>query len=308
MAPSADLGRHHRQRGRALRHPRRLRPRHRHAVSVRQGQRRARPDDGVDRAVLGRQRDLAGDGRRGPAGGVPAGLCHRHAGALSAGDRDAAGAGVSRRCLRVSRDRRQQGAVEHGLRRRLDARGPVPGRDPRRHDPGHRGEGWRLRRRDVRLGDAVRAAVRARRRVRLCAARRDLAHHEDQGAAGRACAHAGHVASVRGAGLHGGGQSLDAACVSTDQGALVLAAEFFLSLAGAAADRAHRIRRLAFVAQGWRHRSLRRNDRSFPAGLPRPRDLVVSVSGAAVADDLADRRGTVEPDASCWPARWCCCR
>ena len=48
--------------------------------------------------------------------------------------------------------------------------------------------------------------------VRLCAARRDLAHDEDQGAAGRACAHAGDVAFVRGAGLHGGGQSLDAAC------------------------------------------------------------------------------------------------
>ena len=96
--------------------------------------------------------------------------------------------------------------------------------------------------------------------------------------------------------------------VSTDQGALVLAAEFFLSLAGAITDRAHRIRCLAFVEQGWRHRSLHRNDRSFPAGIPRPRDLIVSVSGAAVADDLADRRGTVEPDGSCWPARWCCCR
>ena len=33
---------------------------------------RARPDDGVDRAVLGRQRDLAGAGRRRPAGRVPA--------------------------------------------------------------------------------------------------------------------------------------------------------------------------------------------------------------------------------------------
>ena len=130
---AADLGRHHRHRGRDLRHPRRLRSRHRHPVSVRQGRRRARPDDGVDRAVLGRQRDLAGARRRRPAGGVPAGLCDRHAGALSAGDRHAAGAGVSRRGVRVPRDRRQQGAVEHGLRRRLDARRLCPGRDPRRH-------------------------------------------------------------------------------------------------------------------------------------------------------------------------------
>ena len=70
------------------------------------------------------------------------------------------------------------------------------------------------RRRHVRLGDAVRAAVRARRVVRLCAARRDLADDEDQGAARRSRARAGHLAALRGAGLHGGGQPLDAARVS----------------------------------------------------------------------------------------------
>ena len=59
-------------------------------------------------------------------------------------------------------------------------------------------EGRRLRRRHVRLGDAVRVAVRARRVVRLCAARRDLADDEDRGAAGRPRARAGrHGCSTR---------------------------------------------------------------------------------------------------------------
>ena len=51
--------------------------------------------------------------------------------------------------------------------------GFCPGRDPRRPDPGHRGQGRRLRRRHVRLGDAVRAAVRVRRRrsAMRCSAR-----------------------------------------------------------------------------------------------------------------------------------------
>ena len=51
----------------------------------------------IDRAVLGRQRDLAGARRRRIVGGIPESLCGHHAGALSAGDRDAAGACVPRR-------------------------------------------------------------------------------------------------------------------------------------------------------------------------------------------------------------------
>ena len=172
---------HHRHRGRDVRHPRRLRSRHRHPVSVRQGRARARPDDDLDRAVLGRQRDLAGAGRRRAVGRVPAGLCGDHAGVLPAGDRDAAGAGVPRRRVRVPRGRRRSKRCWNcGVRRRLDARRLLPGRDPRRPDPGHPGRERRVRRRRVRLGDAVRAAVRARRRRRLRAARRHLAGDEDR--------------------------------------------------------------------------------------------------------------------------------
>ena len=85
---------------------------------------------------------------------------------------------------------------------------------------------------------------------RLCAARRDLAHDEDHGAAGRPRAHASDMAPVRGAGLHGGGEPLDAARISPDRGALVLAAEFLLSLAGAAVDRTDRVRCLAVLRKG----------------------------------------------------------
>ena len=58
--------------------------------------------------------------------------------------------------------------------------GLVPGHHPRRPDPGRAHRERRIRRRRVRLGDAVCAAVRARRRGRLCAARRHLAGDEDR--------------------------------------------------------------------------------------------------------------------------------
>ena len=110
----------------------------------------------------------------------------------------------------------------------------VPGRDPRRADPGHQGRERRLRRRRVRLGDAVCAAVRARRGGGLRAARRHLAGNEDRGRGRRARARAGQGAAARGARLHGGGEPVDAACVRADRRALVLDAEHLLSLAGAA--------------------------------------------------------------------------
>ena len=53
MVSPGDLGRADRRRGRDVRHPRRLRPRHRHPVSVRQERKPARPDDALDRAVSG---------------------------------------------------------------------------------------------------------------------------------------------------------------------------------------------------------------------------------------------------------------
>ena len=66
----------------------------------------------------------------------------------------------------------QQDAL--GLRLRRPARRwpPSARADPRRPDPGHHGRERRVRRRRLRLGDAVRGAVRPRRggRLRACSA------------------------------------------------------------------------------------------------------------------------------------------
>ena len=72
-------------------------------------------------------------------------------------------------------------------------------------------EGRRLCRRGFRLGDAVRAALRVQRRIRLRVARRDLARHEDHGPGGRSGARPRHMAALRRAGVHGRGQPVDAA-------------------------------------------------------------------------------------------------
>ena len=91
-------------------------------------------------AVLGRQRDLAGAGRRRIVGGLPARLRGHHAGVLHSGHRDAAGAGVPRRRLRIPR-RLAGGKAKwnfaftggsHACR-------ALPRRGPRRHDSGHQG-------------------------------------------------------------------------------------------------------------------------------------------------------------------------
>ena len=67
----------------------------------------------------------------------PRAYADHHAGAVSAGDRDAAGAGVSRHRLRIPHRLAQQDRLEQSLLRRLDDRRLRARRDPRRHDPGH---------------------------------------------------------------------------------------------------------------------------------------------------------------------------
>ncbi len=220
-----------------------------------QERRRARPDDALDRAVLGRQRDLAGARRRRIVGGVSGRLCGDHAGLLSAGDRDAAGAGLPRRGVRIPARLAQQDLVEFRVHRRLDARGLLAGRDPRRADPGHQGAERRLRRRAFRLGDAVRASVRAGADRGLCAAWRDLADHEDRRRGRRARARAGEDLPAARARVHGGGVSLWTPLVhSAHRRALVLAAEFLFPVAGA--DRSPGL--LAYLLWRWIEAAARR--------------------------------------------------
>ena len=57
----------------------------------------ARNEAQRDRAVLGRQRNLAGVGWRRSVGRISDRLCRDHAGDVSAGNRDAAGTDIPRR-------------------------------------------------------------------------------------------------------------------------------------------------------------------------------------------------------------------
>jgi hypothetical protein len=94
------LGLHHRLCRLRLCGAGRLRSRHRHPVpDLCPG--RARHGDELHRAGVGRQRDLAGAGRRRAAGGLSAGLRGDPARALCAHHRHAAGPGVPGRGLRI---------------------------------------------------------------------------------------------------------------------------------------------------------------------------------------------------------------
>ena len=84
-----------------VRAARRLRARPGHPRAVRRGRAPARPHDEHRRADLGRQRNLAGARRRGPARGVPEGVRDGAVGAVPAGAADADRAGVPRRRVRV---------------------------------------------------------------------------------------------------------------------------------------------------------------------------------------------------------------
>ena len=135
-----DLGLHHRLRDLRLCRDGRLRPRHRHPVPAAPGRPRARQAMNSHRAGVGRQRDLAGAGRRRPAGGLSAGLCDDPVGALCADHRHAAGAGLPRRRLRVPLARSAPSRLlGRRLQRRLGRRGARAGHHAGRAAAGHRG-------------------------------------------------------------------------------------------------------------------------------------------------------------------------
>ena len=100
-APRAVLGRGHRSRDPGLRDPGRLRHRRRHPVRHHPRRGHARADDGQHRALLGRQRDLAGGDRRKPVRGLPGGLCGVPRRLLPAGPADAGRADLPRHRVRV---------------------------------------------------------------------------------------------------------------------------------------------------------------------------------------------------------------
>ena len=131
------LGHHPRRRHLLLRAARRLRPRRRHPLRLRARPAVAQHRHELDRADLGRQRNMAGARRPGAACGLPAGLRHHHPGAVFSGAGDADRAGLPRRGLRVPLPRRRaQDVLGPRLRLRLGGRRICAGRDARLLHPG----------------------------------------------------------------------------------------------------------------------------------------------------------------------------
>jgi Cytochrome bd terminal oxidase subunit II len=90
-------------------------------------------------------------------------------------------------------------------------------------------------------------------------------------------------------------QHLDAAAGPAYFRALVLNAEHSVSVASSARNRCRRPHRLALAGGRRRARSVYGCNRSFPARLSRPGDLVLPLSRAANTDHLADCRRAHEP-------------
>jgi hypothetical protein len=230
---------------------------------------RARPDDELGRAVLGRQRDLAGARRRRIVGRVPAGLCHHHAGGLSADHRHAARADLPRRRVRVPRVAQSSKgywnfAFAGGLDLAAFTQGVVLGGCCR---------ALRCRTASSRAGRSTGSTpfsllCGVRRRRGLCAAWRDLAHPATEGnGGGRARAIRPRCCCWPCSSLHGGGQPLDAAADRTHRRTLVHAAELPVSVADPDRDGAARLHGLEMAERRARIRALRRHDRPVPARL-----------------------------------------
>ena len=161
---------HHRHRGGALRHPRRLRSRARHSLPIHARGRAPRRDDELGGAVLGRQRDVAGARRRWLARRFSARLCGDHAGALPADHHHAARPHLPRRRLRVSLGGETQPRVlGQRFRLRVHRRHLHAGRGARWLPAGHQRPEQSVCRRPVRL---VRARFRCSLALRSSSATR----------------------------------------------------------------------------------------------------------------------------------------
>ena len=184
------LGRHPRVRRVHVRRHGRLRSRHRHPVSGVRRRPGARHRDELHRAGVGRQRDLAGAGRRRIAGRVSAGVLDRAVGAVRAVDRDAA----RRWCFAASRSNSAGAIPAHrafwdfaftaGSLVAAFAQGITLGALLQ----GIHGRGPRLWRRLVGLAHAVQPADRRERGRGLLPARCLLAELEDRRRDAEACA------------------------------------------------------------------------------------------------------------------------
>ena len=165
-----------------VRAPRRLRSWRRHPLSVHSRRRLTVADDGLRSARMGRQRDMAGARGCGIAVCVSDGVRDHHSGAVFPDPPDAARPYLSRRRIRVSpQGNAASPAMERGVLRGLHRRDFLSGRRARRVRSGLRRDGPDVRWDEPRLDRAVSARDRRWPAVRVRAARRHVARHEDGG-------------------------------------------------------------------------------------------------------------------------------
>ena len=252
----------------------------------------------LDRAVLGRQRDLAGARRRRPAGRLPARLCGDHAGALSAGDRHAAGAGVSRRRLRIPHARAPArrsgtsafagGSTLAGFCQGVILGGLIQGIKVENGAFAGGSFDWAtpfalLCGLGVLAGYALLGATWLVMKTEGAIAERARAPGE--GAARRSCSPSWRRSACGRRSPSRASPSAGSRCRTS---AILWPVPVVTALVAFAAWR--------WLERGREARAVLRLDRAVPARLSRPGDLDLSLSGAADADDLADRRGAGEPD------------
>ena len=151
---------------------------------------------------------------------------------------------------------------------------------------------------------ALRSVVDRRLRV----ARRDLAVDENRRTGRRARPRPGQDAAAGRSRLHGRGQPMDAARGAAHRGALVLAAEFLLPVAGAGGDGTHRLSALALAWTRPRSAAVSGDDCAIPARLSRPGDFELSRIWCRPRSPCGTPRRRRRARFSCCSARWCCCR
>ncbi|CAG9231395.1 hypothetical protein BCAR13_630021 [Paraburkholderia caribensis] len=201
--PSCHLGRDHRAGRVHLCDARRLRSRHRPAVSILRGEKRPASDAQYSRPRLGRQRNVSRARRCRPVRCIPRCLFDAAARQLSAVDPDGRGSDLSRRGVRTARESDPYAAcVGSRVHLRLGARRALPGHRIGIAVARNQNHRRTFRRRSVRLALALQPVLRNRRAHHVCDARLRMAHPEDGRRAATQYAPVDETARVRAARRH----------------------------------------------------------------------------------------------------------
>src|SRR6202020_2573048 len=276
--------------------PGRLRFGRGHTLRIRARSGFAQPGHELDRAHLGRERNLAGARRACAYGGFPARICDHHPSGLFPDRHHAAGAHFSWGCVRIPLPRRRASDL---LRSRLQLWVRPwrfrAGRCPRRIHSGLSDGRSPLHGRLIRLLYTVFAAHWRRPGLRLQPARRGLADLEDRRRASGLGAGAGPPRVDRRSDRHRPCEPVDAVGEAGDRRAVVCLAPYCDSGAGADRHGADRLLGVAVAQQPLRGGAVHRRNPIVRDVLPRPRDQPLSADRAVQIHPMG--RGVLAIDA-----------